>query len=97
MFGCPTDTQADHSSFVAAWKDAITANVCCATTTREAAVRDFHVIFLSDATATFTMGGVSAVELHRATLTTLGFLFAEVITADEVIEQISRRAGVPEV
>jgi ureidoacrylate peracid hydrolase len=75
----------------------ITTNVCCETTAREAAVRDFHVIFLSDATATFAMGGVSAAELQRAALTTLGFLFAEVITVDEPIQEISRRAGVSEV
>ena len=34
----------------------VTTNVCCETTAREAMVRDFHVVFLSDATATFGMG-----------------------------------------
>jgi ureidoacrylate peracid hydrolase len=31
----------------------ICTNVCCETTAREANMRDFHVFFLSDATATF--------------------------------------------
>jgi nicotinamidase-related amidase len=67
-------------------------NVCCETTAREAMMRDFRVFFLSDATATADMCGVPAAELHRATLATLGFLFAEVLTMDEMIRRI-RRAG----
>jgi len=35
----------------------IATNVCCETTAREAAVRDFHVFFLSDGTTSFGMGG----------------------------------------
>ena len=67
-------------------------NVCCETTAREAMMRDFRVFFLSDATATAEMRGVPAADLHRATLATLGFLFAEVLTTDEMIRRI-RRAG----
>jgi nicotinamidase-related amidase len=54
----------------------IATNVCCETTAREAAVRDFRVFFLSDGTATFDIGTISAAELQRATCATLGLLFA---------------------
>lgn len=68
----------------------IATNVCCETTAREAMVRDFHVFFLSDGTATAGMGVVSAAELQRATVTTLGFLFAQVLTVDDVLEKIEQ-------
>jgi ureidoacrylate peracid hydrolase len=67
----------------------IAANVCCETTAREAVVRDFRVFFLSDGIATFDMGDVSAAELKRATCATLGFLFAQLLTVDEMIRKIS--------
>ncbi len=67
----------------------IATNVCCETTAREATVRDFRVFFLSDGTTTFDMGGFSAAELHRATCATLGFLFAQVLTVDEMIRKLS--------
>ena len=66
----------------------IATNVCCDTTAREAAVRDFRVLFLSDGTANHGIGDLSASELHRATCATLGLVFAEVITVDEVIAKI---------
>jgi nicotinamidase-related amidase len=68
----------------------ITTNVCCETTAREAMVRDFHVFFLSDGTATRGMGNASAAEIQKATLTTLGCLFAQVLTVDEMRQKISR-------
>jgi nicotinamidase-related amidase len=67
----------------------IATNVCCETTAREATVRDFRVFFLSDGTTTFDMGDASAAELQRATCATLGMLFAQVRTVDEMIEKIS--------
>ena len=67
----------------------IATNVCCETTAREAVVRDFRVFFLSDGTTTFDMGDVSAAELKRATCATLGFLFAQLLTVDEMIRKIS--------
>jgi len=68
----------------------IATGVCCETTAREATVRDFHVFFLSDGTATAGMGNVSAAELQRVALTTLGFLFAQVLTVDEMKQKIDR-------
>ena len=68
----------------------IATNICCDTTAREAMVRDFHVFFLSDGTAAAGIGGAIADELQRATLTTLGFLFAQVLTVDEMIKKIEQ-------
>ena len=69
-------------------------NICCETTAREAMVRDFRVFFLSDGTATAPMGEASAGELQKATLATLGFLFAQVLTIDEMTRKIERAARI---
>jgi ureidoacrylate peracid hydrolase len=68
----------------------IATNVCCETTAREAMVRDFRVLFLSDGTAASAMGNATAAELHKATLATLGTVFAQVLTVDDVIQKIRR-------
>jgi ureidoacrylate peracid hydrolase len=67
----------------------IATNVCCETTAREATVRDFRVFFLSDGTATMPIGNVSAAELQKATCATLGLVFAQVLTVNEMIEKIN--------
>jgi nicotinamidase-related amidase len=72
----------------------VATNICCETTAREAAVRDFRVFFLSDGTATAAMGNASAEELQKATCATLGFLFAQVLTVEEMIGKIERAARV---
>jgi nicotinamidase-related amidase len=66
----------------------ISTNVCCETTAREATVRDFRVFFLSDGTANSDIGEVSAAELKRATCATLGRMFAQVLTVEEMIHKI---------
>ncbi|MEU4603570.1 isochorismatase family cysteine hydrolase [Kribbella sp. NPDC023972] len=71
----------------------IATNICCDTTAREAAQRDFRVFFLSDGTATKEMAGVPADELQRATCASLSMVFAQVITVDDMIARI--RAGAP--
>ncbi len=71
----------------------IATNICCETTAREAAQHDFRVFFLSDGTATKEMNGVAADELQRATLASLGMVFAQVATVDEVTAKI--RASAP--
>ena len=68
----------------------VATNICCETTAREAAVRDFRVFFLSDGTATAAMGDASAEELQKATCATLGFLFAQVLTVDEMLSKVER-------
>lgn len=63
----------------------IATNICCETTAREAAQRDFRVVFLSDGTATKEMGGVSAADLQNATCASLGMVFAKITTTAQVI------------
>jgi ureidoacrylate peracid hydrolase len=72
----------------------IATNVCCETTVREAAMRDFKVIFLSDGTATFGLpdmgfGPVTAEEVQNVTCSVVGFFFGQVLTVDQVIEKIT--------
>jgi biuret amidohydrolase len=66
----------------------IATNICCETTAREAAQRDYRVFFLSDGTATKEMNGVSAEDLQRATCASLGMVFAQVLTVDEMVDKI---------
>ncbi len=70
----------------------VATHVCCETSARAAAVRDFRVFFLSDGTATAAMGDASAAELQKATCATLGFLFAQVLTVNEMIRKIEGAA-----
>jgi nicotinamidase-related amidase len=66
----------------------IQTNVCADTTAREAVMRDFRVFYASDGMSTREMAGVSAGELERATLATMAFAFAQVVTVDEMIALI---------
>jgi biuret amidohydrolase len=66
----------------------IATNVCCETTAREAAVRDFRVFFLNDGTATFSTGDLSAADIQKSTCATLGVVFAQVLSVDEMIHKI---------
>jgi nicotinamidase-related amidase len=70
----------------------VATNICCETSAREAAVRDFRVFFLSDGTATAAIGDLSAAELQKATCATLGFLFAQVLTTNEMIRKVEGAA-----
>ena len=67
----------------------IATNICCEMTAREAAQHDFRVFFLDDGTATKEMGGVPAKDLQRATCASLGMVFAQIATVDEVMEKIN--------
>jgi nicotinamidase-related amidase len=66
----------------------ISTSVCCETTAREAAVRDFHVLFVDDATATFGIGDLSPEAIQKATCATIGFIFGKVVTVDELMRAI---------
>jgi len=70
----------------------ICTNVCCETTAREAAVRDFKVLFTSDGTATFDFGGLTRQEIQRATCASLSLVFAQVLSVDDVIAKITKAA-----
>jgi nicotinamidase-related amidase len=65
----------------------IQTNICCDTTAREAMAREFRVFFLSDGTATSDDDEISAAELQKATLYSIG-AFSQVQTVDEMIEKI---------
>lgn len=71
----------------------IATNMCAETTAREAAAREFRVLFLRDGTATFTMpdagmGPATAEEVQRVTCNTIAFGFGEVLDAQEAIERL---------
>ena len=66
----------------------IATNICCESTAREAVVRDFRVFFLSDGTATYDIGDMSAEQMQQATLNILGFAFAQIASVDEIIEKL---------
>ena len=66
----------------------IETNVCCETTAREAMVREFRVLFMSDGTTTGGVPGLSVDEVHRASLATVGMFFAQLLTVDEMIDRI---------
>ena len=57
----------------------VASNVCVETTAREAFVRDYYVVFLSDGTATYS--GPS----HESTLRVIDQFFGQVASVDEVI------------
>lgn len=68
----------------------IATNVGPETTVREAVARDFRVFLLSDGTSAQALGGLTEEEAQRASLATLGALFAQVLTMDEMIQQIQQ-------
>jgi ureidoacrylate peracid hydrolase len=57
-----------------------TSNVCVESTARDAYMMDYHVVFLSDASATYQA------EAHEATLANIRRAFGIVASTDEVIE-----------
>ena len=73
----------------------IATNICCETTAREASQHDFRVVFLSDGTATKEMNGVSAQDLQRATLASLGMVFAQIATISDVSEKLRTSSAAP--
>ena len=74
----------------------IATNMCVETTAREAATREFRVLFLRDGTATFAMpdalGPASAEEVQRVTCSTIAFGFGEVLDVHDVIARLESAA-----
>lgn len=73
-----------------------TTENCCHATARDALFRDYKVVFLSDATASFDypdrgFGEMSAAEVHRACLVILASSTAHVMS----VEEMKRRLPVP--
>ncbi|MGZ7446100.1 isochorismatase family protein [Paenibacillus sp. TH7-28] len=68
-------------------------NVCCETTVRDGAHREYKVIFLSDANAPMDYpdmgwGDISAEEIQRVTLTVIAYEFGQVSSTAEVLNEI---------
>jgi len=57
-------------------------NVCCESLARDAMMLDYRVIFVSDANATFDPW------MHEISLMNVLLLFGDVVTADELAEEI---------
>ncbi len=77
----------------------IATNVCCETTAREATVRDFKVLFLSDGTATFGLpdmgfGAITAQEVQRVTCSVMGFFCGQVLSVDQVLQKIKNTLAI---
>ena len=66
----------------------IATNICCDTTEREAAVRDFRVLFLRDGTATSGATDLAADVVQASTLATIDDAFGQVLSVDEAIRKI---------
>lgn len=57
-------------------------NACCESTARSAFMRDYKVVFPSDANATFDDA------MHRATLANIELLFGRVLSTDELLAEM---------
>jgi len=71
----------------------VTTENCCLSTARDALFRDYKVVFLSDATATFDypdvgQGAMSADEIHKAVLVILSVSTAHVMKVEEFISRL---------
>jgi nicotinamidase-related amidase len=75
-----------------------TTENCCHATARDALFRNYRVIFLSDATATFDypdkgFGSMPAAEVHQATLVILAASTAHVMSVKDMMARIPRLGG----
>ncbi|HUT48954.1 MAG TPA: isochorismatase family cysteine hydrolase [Alphaproteobacteria bacterium] len=66
----------------------VATNVCCESTARDAMMRGFRTVMVSDANA------ANSQEEHAASLTTFTLYFGDVQTTDQVIDNLSRSSGV---
>src|SRR5271170_4299870 len=71
----------------------ICTNVCCETTAREANMRDFHVFFLDDATATFDTPELSADQIQPVVLATMKAAFAQVENTAWMVEKLEYKGN----
>jgi ureidoacrylate peracid hydrolase len=75
-----------------------TTENCCHATARDAMFRDYRVVFLSDATATYDypdrgFGPMPNAEVHRATLVILAASTAHVMSVAELAERVGKAGG----
>jgi nicotinamidase-related amidase len=62
-------------------------NACCESTARSAFMRDYKVVFPSDANATFDEA------MHRATLVNIDLLFGRVLSTEELLAEIGSHSA----
>jgi ureidoacrylate peracid hydrolase len=62
-------------------------NVCCESTARDAMMRNFRAIMVTDANAAFTD------EEHNAALTSFYLVFGDIMSTDLAIERLERNSG----
>ncbi len=72
----------------------VATNICCESTARDARMRDYKVIFLSDGTAPMGLpdmgwGKYSLHDIQRFVLTTMAFQYAQVLSIDGVISRLN--------
>jgi len=77
-----------------------TTENCCHATARDAMFRNYRVVFLSDATATYDypdrgFGMMPAAEVHHATIVILAASTAHVMSVDAMRTRISSRLATP--
>ncbi|MBN2983074.1 MULTISPECIES: isochorismatase family protein [Cohnella] len=73
-------------------------NVCCETTVRDGAHREYKVIFLSDANAPMDYpdmgwGELSAEEIQRVTLTVIAYEFGQVSPTADIVAEIEAKSA----
>ncbi len=65
-------------------------NLCCETTAREGATKDYYVFFMEDGTETFPAGGLTIEEIKDTVHVSIGIAYAKVIMVNEMINLIQR-------
>jgi nicotinamidase-related amidase len=75
----------------------LTTPICVQTTVDGLTMGGYKVVLVEDACASQPMGPVSAQEAHRAAVERMRYLFARVVTVDELVAEVGRHApaGVP--
>jgi nicotinamidase-related amidase len=76
-----------------------TTENCCHATARDAMFRNYRVVFLSDATATYDypdrgFGSMAAAEVHHAALVVLAASTAHIMSVDDMKTRMSSRSNV---
>lgn len=64
-------------------------NVCCESSARDAMMRNFHVVMISDGNATYTDS------IHNASLNSMAITIADIMTTDEVIDRLPEQQSAP--
>jgi nicotinamidase-related amidase len=74
----------------------LTTPICVQTTVDGLTMRGYRVVLVEDACASQPMGPVSAEEAHRAAVERMRYLFARVVSADELVAELRQPIAVPD-